>query len=126
MKLVSKVLFVLVCFAGAAASTPYGTSEKVQRFATPELCFLDVAANEKDALLVRAELQRREVACTSELRAEGQRALEQAVRLARLQATSLSLQRASAAREMGDRRETARLIRCATSNQEGRGECPDH
>ena len=127
MKMISKIMFVGVCLVGGAtAATQNDTSATVQRLASPELCYLDVAANEKDALLVRAELQRRDVACTSELRTEGQHALEKAVRLARLQATRNSLQGAAAAREISERRETARLIRCATSNQEGRGDCPNH
>ena len=126
MKRMSTVLLVMVSFSGgAAAAMQTGTSAKVQRFATPELCYLDVAADERGALRVRAELQRRDVTCTSELRTEGRHALEKRVRLARLRATSASFQGATAAREISDRRETERLIRCATGNW-GQGACPNH
>jgi hypothetical protein len=126
MKRISTIFLVLVSFAGgAAAAMQSGTSARVQRFATPELCYLDVAAAERDALQVRAELQRRDVTCTSELRTEGRHALEKRVRLARLQAASASFQGATAAREISDRRETERLIRCATGNS-GQGGCPNH
>ena len=126
MKRMSTVFLVMVSFAGgAAATTQTGTSAKVRRFASPELCYLDVAADERDALRVRAELQRRDVPCTPELRTEGRHALEKVVRLARLQATSAFLQGATAAREISDRRETERLIRCATGNW-GQGACPNH
>ncbi len=121
MKRTSKALFVLACFVGSAAAVPSGTSAKVQRFTNPELCYLDVAANEKDALLVRAELQRRDIACTSELRSEGKQAIEQAVRHAQLQTASASLQRDRAARENHDRRETDRLANCALSRQNQSG-----
>ena len=118
MKLGLSALFVLLCFAGgAAASTTTSAAVKVQRFANPVLCYLDTAAPEGDAMLVRAELQRREVACTSELKAEGQLAVERSFGLARLQATSVSLQRAQANREFRDRQEYLRAARC--SRQQG-------
>lgn len=119
MKRVSKALvIVFACFVGSAAAVPSGTSAKVQRFANPELCYLDVAANEHDAQLVRAELQRRDVACTSELRFEGKQAIEHTVRRTIFQATSVSLQRAREAREIRDRKDAERSVRCARQTQD--------
>ncbi len=98
MQLASKALFVLVCVAtGTTASTQSAPSMKVQRFAEPVLCYLDGATTDSDAILVRIELQRREVACTPELKAEGQQAVEKLVRQSRLQAMTASHQRAGRA-----------------------------
>ncbi|MEO8101404.1 MAG: hypothetical protein ABI790_02690 [Betaproteobacteria bacterium] len=98
MKLGPKAFFVLVCFAtGATASTQPVPSIKVQRFADPVLCYLDAASTDSDAILVRAELQRREVACTAELKVEGLQAVEQLLLRRRLQAMTVSHQRAGRA-----------------------------
>ncbi|MEO8384247.1 MAG: hypothetical protein ABI583_03315 [Betaproteobacteria bacterium] len=117
MNIASKALFVLLCSAGAAfATTQAGRAAKVERIANPELCYLDAATNGTDATLVRSELQRRNVACTSELRTTGQVSIERA---ASFQAASVSIQRARAAREMRDVRDTQRQVRCANQTQGG-------
>lgn len=123
MKRISKALLVvLACFVGSAAAIPSGAPAKIQRFTSPKLCYLDVAANEKDALLVHAELQRRDVACTPDLKLEGEQAIEQAARRAQLHTASASLQRERMARENQGRRETDRMANCAL-NRPNQSEC---
>ena len=114
MKSGSRLLFVALCFAsGAIASTHTDSSMRVQRFSDPVLCYLDSAANDSDAILIRAELGRREVTCTTELKSAGRHAVERVAGLARLQATSNSLLYARAAREIRDRQEVERMARCS-------------
>ena len=86
---------------------------RVQRFSDPVLCYLDSAVNDSDAILVRAELGRREVTCTTELKSAGRHAVERVAGLARLQATSNSLLYARSAREIRDRQEVERMARCS-------------
>ncbi|MEP7154813.1 MAG: hypothetical protein ABI905_03510 [Betaproteobacteria bacterium] len=118
MKRASSLVAILVCFAAGASSafaaTEMTVASKLQRFANPELCFLEGAATENDTVLVRDELNRRNVQCTSELRTEGKAALEQNVRVAQLQAAKSWKSRAIANRDMRERQETDRLIRCAS------------
>jgi len=122
MKQISRALIVLTCFAGgvvtttAMATAQMSTAAKVQRFDNAELCYLDVAANEKDALLVREELQSRNVSCTPELRTEGKVALQQSVKLANFRTASQSLRNTNADRENRDKREVNRWIRCSPGN----------
>ena len=118
MKRTSRLAALLICCAAGAgsaiAATQMTLASKVQRFANPELCFLEVAATENDSVVVRDELKRRDVQCTSELRSEGKTALEQTVRLSQLQMIKAAQNRANAKREMNERQETDRLMRCAS------------
>ena len=115
MNFASKAFLVLLCSAGSAfATTQSSTAAKVAAFANPELCYLDVAAKEADAKLVRAELQRRDVACTSELRTTGQVHIERAMNF---QDASVSMQRARAKRELRDIRDVQRQGRCNNQTQ---------
>jgi hypothetical protein len=127
MKRASRLVAVLVCFvagAGSAvASTQMTVASKLQRFANPELCFLEVAATENDSVLVRDELNRRNVQCTTELRNEGKTSLEQTVRLSQLQMTKAAQNRATAKREMNERQETQRLMWCASTGGQAEPGC---
>jgi len=127
MKRASRLVAVLVCFAAGAgsavASTQMTLASKVQRFANPELCFLEGAATENDSVLVRDELNRRNVQCTSELRNEGKSTLEQTVRLSQLQINKAAQNRANAKREMNERQETDRLMRCASFGGQAAAGC---
>jgi hypothetical protein len=124
MKRIANALLVLACFTGGAIASTNSTTAKIQRFADPALCYLEVAVIEKDAQLVRSELQRRDLVCTPELRVEGRQVLEHTVRLANLQTVSTSIQRATAAREIRERREIVQSFRCATQGGQSSAGCP--
>jgi len=124
MKRTANALLALACFAGGAIASTNSTTAKVQRFADPALCYLEVAAIEKDVQLVRSELQRRDLVCTPELRFEGRQVLEHTVRLANLQTISTSIQRANATREIRERQEILRSFRCATQSGQSSAGCP--
>jgi len=112
MKIGSSIFVAFMFVAGAATASTQNASVKLQRVGNPTLCYLERAAIEKDVVLVRDELARRDVSCTSELAAEGQLAFQRSQSIARVQTVSNDVGSAMFYREYNDKQRHQRSVNC--------------
>ena len=119
MKLISSVLLVSAFVAGnAMASAPSSSAaSKLTRVTGPALCYLEQATAERDAVLVREELSRRNVACSAEQVAIGQAVFERTQATARMQKAGNDVAATRVARERYDRVMYERNINCSLKRQ---------
>jgi hypothetical protein len=112
MKIGSSVLVAFMFVTGAATASTQNASAKLQRIGSPTLCYLETAAIEKDVVMVRDELARRDVACTSALAAEGQAAFQRSQSIARVQTVGNDMGSAVFYREYNDKQRHQRSVNC--------------
>lgn len=118
MKAASTVILFLAFAAGSAvASTQPSAASKLTRVTSPTLCYLEQATSERDAILVREELSRRNVACSAEQVAIGEAVFQRTQANARMQKAGNDVAATRVARERYDRMMYERNINCSLKRQ---------
>lgn len=118
MKAASKVILFFAFAAGSAvASTQPSAAEKLTRVASPALCYLEQATVGRDTMLVRDELNRRNVACSAELVSTGEAIFQRSQATASMQKAGNDVATVRVARERYDRMMYERNINCSLKRQ---------